>query len=94
LGLGRLPGECKIYDLHSDSSSSSQNPGSLQNFWRSAENLWVKPPTGAMTWAVSQAAPLRRITVQGDLNLYQIVDNGGNPTMAYASGGWMSDSYV
>ena len=44
-----------------------------------------------MTWAVSQASPLRRITVQGDLNLYEIVDNG---QAAYASGGWLSDSYV
>ena len=41
-------------------------------------------------WAVSQASPLRRITVQGDLNLYEDVASG----TAYSSGGWMSDSYV
>ncbi|HNV03437.1 MAG TPA: coagulation factor 5/8 type domain-containing protein, partial [Vicinamibacterales bacterium] len=58
----------------------------LVTFWRSAEGLSVRPPSGVMQWAVSQAAPLRRMHVRGDLVLHQ---NSG-----YASGGWMSDTAV
>jgi hypothetical protein len=39
-----------------------------------------------MYWAVSQASPLRRIVVDGDLQLFQ-----GDE---YSSGGYMSDSYI
>jgi hypothetical protein len=39
-----------------------------------------------MTWAVSQAAPLRRLFVEGNLNLFQ--------GSGYSSGGFMSDSVV
>ena len=52
--------------------------GSLDTFWRSAENFRTEASDG-MLWAVSQAAPLRRVHVAGDLVLH---DKG-----AYASGG-------
>jgi hypothetical protein len=39
----------------------------LDNFWRGAENVRV---TGKMIWAASQASPLRRIMVEGDLDLF------------------------
>ncbi len=39
-----------------------------------------------MTWAVSQASPMRRVQVDGDLHLF---DGAG-----YASGGYMSDVKV
>ena len=39
-----------------------------------------------MQWAVSQAAPFRRMHVQGDIVLHQ---NRG-----WASGGWMSDTLI
>nr|WP_282206428.1 discoidin domain-containing protein [Kitasatospora fiedleri] len=45
------------------------NGNATQNFWRSAENLHLKPVSGTDRWAVSQAAPFRRMHVEGGLNL-------------------------
>ena len=64
---------------------------SLDTFWRSAENFAVTRTAdsdvgGDMLWAVSQAAPLRRVKVQGDLKLH---DNG-----AQASGGVLANAEV
>ena len=57
-----------------------------QNFWRSAENLSVIP-AGGDRWAVSQAAPMRRVDIRGDLNLA--------PTgFGFASGGYIADSRI
>ena len=52
----------------------------------------VIPDGGNMTWAVSQASPLRRIVVEGNLDLYQYIPP--YPSAGYASGGYMSDSTV
>lgn len=57
----------------------------LDTFWRSAENFSSFASNG-MQWAVSQACPLRRIHVHGDLNLFH------GP--AYASGGYFANSLV
>lgn len=57
-----------------------------QNFWRSVENLSITPDNGTMQWAVSQAAPLRRIHVRGNMLLD---DNGG-----WSSGGFIADSLI
>lgn len=63
-------------------------PGSgltLDTFWRAAENFSVHAKEG-LTWAVSQAAPLRRVKVTGgDLKL---IDSG------YASGGFVANAHV
>ena len=69
----------------------AQSGGALANFWRSAENVHVVPD-GPMIWAVSQAAPMRRIAVDGDLNLFHY--NPPNPGAGYASGGYMADTFV
>ena len=53
-----------------------------QNFWRGAENLSVTPTGGTDRWAVSQAAPYRRMHVRGNLAL----DDGG-----WSSGGFIAD---
>ena len=66
----------------------------LNNFWRSLSNLTINvtnPDFGCYTgefWAVSQAAPMRRVNV-----------NGGNVTLmdyctgpSFASGGFIADS--
>lgn len=64
--------------------------GALANFWRGAENFEISPAEGTpMLWAVSQAAPLRRIKVNGNLQLFQY--NPGNPAAGYASGGFIAD---
>ncbi len=49
------------------------------------ENLAIVPPSGTNVWAVSQAAPMRRVHVRGNLQL----DDGG-----WSSGGWLADSTV
>ena len=64
---------------------------SLDTFWRSAENFAVTKTAdsdvgGNMLWAVSQAAPLRRVYIQGNLKLH---DNG-----AQASGGVLANAVV
>ncbi|MFD5040563.1 coagulation factor 5/8 type domain-containing protein [Streptomyces sp. NPDC058377] len=58
-----------------------------QNFWRSAENLALNPVSGTNRWAVSQAAPFRRMHVKGGLNL---APNG----YGWASGGYIADSKI
>jgi ricin-type beta-trefoil lectin protein len=84
-GLGLSPDNVNINGgVHAEADwFPPQN--ATQNFWRSAENLSVTPPSGTDRWAVSQAAPYRRMHVKGNLAL----DDGG-----WASGGWMSDTKV
>src|ERR1035438_10405212 len=53
---------------------------------RAGEGFSVTPSNGAMQWAVSQAAPFRRMHIRGDMVLHK--NNG------YASGGWMSDDLI
>ncbi len=85
LGLGASPDDVRIEgDVHADASLPNNN--ATCTFWRAAEGFSVVPRGGAMQWAVSQAAPLRRMHVLGNLVLHQ---NRG-----WASGGWMSDTLV
>jgi hypothetical protein len=58
---------------------------SLDTFWRSAENFQSQASQG-MKWAVSQAAPLRRVHVTNDLYLHD--------GAAYASGGHLANSVI
>ena len=84
-GLGESPDDVVIEGaVRSLSTNKSKNV--LTNFWRSAENLTVIPTVdSANIWGVSQAAPLRRIHIKGDLKLH----DGG-----YASGGFLADSRI
>jgi len=84
-GLGESPDDVVIEGaVRSLSTNKSKNV--LTNFWRSAENLTVIPTVdSANIWGVSQAAPLRRIHIMGDLKLH----DGG-----YASGGFLADSKI
>jgi len=85
LGLGTSPDSVHITgNVHSDAAARNNN--ATTTFWRAAENFCVAPTGGTMQWAVSQAAPFRRMHVQGDIVLHQ--DNG------WASGGWMSDTLI
>ncbi|MFJ3973201.1 discoidin domain-containing protein, partial [Streptomyces parvus] len=63
------------------------NGNATQNFWRAAENLTLNPVNGTNRWAVSQAAPFRRMHVKGGLNLAP--DGYG-----WASGGYIADSKI
>jgi hypothetical protein len=86
-GLGLTPDAVNINGaVHAEADwwpDGSQN--ATQNFWRSAEGLSVTPAGGLDRWAVSQAAPYRRMHVRGNLAL----SDGG-----WSSGGWMSDTRV
>jgi hypothetical protein len=86
-GLGLVPDAVNINgSVHVEADwwhDGSQN--ATQNFWRSAEGLSVTPNGGLDRWAVSQAAPYRRMHVRGNLAL----DDGG-----WSSGGFISDTKV
>jgi hypothetical protein len=93
-GLGRSPGDVVI-----NGSAYVRNqcvPGfcvALNNFWRSLSNLTINvttPGFGCYSgefWAVSQAAPMRRVHVNGQTTL---MDYCTGPS--YASGGFIADS--
>jgi hypothetical protein len=89
VGLGATPDSVHITgNVHADASLPRNN--ATCTFWRAVQGLAVTPTgggvTGTMQWAVSQAAPFRRMHVLGSMVLNQ--NNG------WASGGWMSDSLV
>ncbi len=83
-GLGALPGDVAI-DGHVHAEADWNGGRALVNFWRCAENLSVRPPDGGDRWAVSQAAPYRRVHLRGDLAL----DDGG-----WSSGGFIADCRI
>jgi hypothetical protein len=85
-GLGRNPGDVTINGGVTVDAGWFQG-NATQNFWRSAENLAVNPTGGFNRWAVSQAAPFRRMDIRGDLNL---APNG----YGWASGGYIADTRV
>lgn len=86
VGLGQSPEETVITGAVR-SEADWFNGNSTHNFWRSASNLKVIPTvdSGFNRWAVSQAAPFRRMHIVGDL----ILDDGG-----WSSGGFLADSLV
>ena len=85
-GLGLSPDDTTINgDITVDAGWFNGN--ATQNFWRSAENLAVVPVNGTNRWAVSQAAPFRRMHIRGNLNLA--------PTgYGWSSGGYIADSRI
>ncbi|XVV13239.1 discoidin domain-containing protein [Actinoplanes sp. CA-131856] len=86
VGLGQNPQDVRINgDITVDAGWFQGN--ATQNFWRSTENVSVYPVNGANRWAVSQAAPFRRMDIHGDLNL---APNG----YGWASGGYIADSRI
>ena len=99
LGLGSSPDEVVFTDskgVHCQEAGKAPSPGALDTFWRSAENFkteadydWITDK--GMLWAVSQAAPLRRVHVTHSLMLTEVVPNVG---AGYASGGFLADSLV
>jgi len=84
LGLGESPEDVVI--IGAVRSMTTHDNNVLTNFWRSAENLTVIPSTDSTNiWGVSQAAPMRRVYIKGNLQLF---DKG------YASGGFLADSKI
>ncbi len=85
-GLGLRPDDTTFNgDVTVDAGWSNGN--ATQNFWRSAENLAVRPVSGVDRWAVAQASSFRRMHVKGGLNL-------APAGYGWASGGYIADSKV
>ena len=86
-GLGLLPDDVTINGIvHSEGAGNS----TLDNFWRSAENMHIVPQSGQTErWAVSQAAPFRRMHVSGG-SLFWIMPQDGS----FSSGGFIADSLI
>ena len=89
-GLGASPDEVVFAGargIYVD-AMDPQQAGSLDTFWRSGDNFRHEAAAG-FRWAVSQAAPLRRIHAARDLELF-------DPTaqVNYASGGYLGNSIV
>ena len=70
LGLGKSPNDVIINgDLISKGLFNNGNV--TCNFWRSVENLTMIPSgDSTMIWGVSQAAPMRRVHVKGNIQLH------------------------
>jgi hypothetical protein len=84
LGLGRSPEDVVIEGAVR--SLTTHHGNVLCNFWRGVENLTVIPSADStVVWGVSQAAPMRRVHIKGNLQLF---DRG------YASGGFLADSRI
>jgi hypothetical protein len=86
LGLGQNPSQVTITGGGVNTDAQWFQGNATQNFWRSVENLTDSPSNGQVKWAVSQASPMRRVHVTGNMILS---DNGG-----WASGGSLSDSKI
>ena len=83
-GLGLSPDDVVIHGgVQADARWRKGN--ATLNFWRIVENMAVVPTSGFNRWAVSQAAPMRRVHIRGDL----VLDDGG-----WSSGGFLADSKV
>jgi hypothetical protein len=97
-GLGASPGDVVVNGaIQSSNQCISGSCTALVNFWRSLSNLTinytapnVKPVPCADTtefWAVSQASPMRRVDVNGNLFLFDYCSGPG-----FSSGGYIADS--
>jgi len=99
-GLGAGPGDVTVngsidvYNQCFPTTDGSTNCIALDNFWRSLSNLTINVAggTGCQTatefWAVSQAAPMRRVVVNGLTSLMDYCTAGPQ----FASGGFIADS--
>ncbi|MDR7277093.1 hypothetical protein J2S41_003871 [Catenuloplanes atrovinosus] len=92
-GLGLNPDDVTINGaVNVDSGwNYGDESNATQNFWRSVENLSIVPEGGTNRWAVSQAAPMRRVHIKGNLTLAPSNQDVGQ---GYSSGGYLADSVV
>ena len=94
-GLGRSPSDVVINGsvYVRNQCDAANNCTALENFWRSLSNLTINvttPTFGCYSgefWAVAQAAPMRRIHING---LATLMDYCTGPS--FASGGFIADS--
>jgi len=98
VGLGREPGAVELdafevlNGVGADGVEHGLSPGGLNNFWRSVENVTTAPGRN-IYYFVSQASPLRKVHIRGQLRLTGPV-GGGIYDWGYASGGFTADSRI
>ena len=95
-GLGETPNAVAINGFLTPNYGSTF-PGAnvTDTFWRSMENMSFNPvqdkaqngPANTLQWGVSQAAPLRRVQINGGLELT-------DSYCGFASGGFIADSDI
>ena len=84
-GLGKLPTDTQIDKVYV-TTDWLRNRNATCNFWRAIENVSLMNRDGEMLiYGISQAAPVRRMMIHGDINL----DMGG-----WSSGGFLANSAV
>jgi len=100
-GLGQNPDDVLI-NGGVNVNARWNNGKALENFWRTEENFAILPTAsdtntdifpGITRIAVSQAAPIRRLHVQGELDLFDLWPSC-HCGAGYASGGFLADSKV
>jgi hypothetical protein len=91
-GLGQDPSDVVIYG--GVTAIGKNGSGALDTFWRSVSNLTINVVatsdgchTGNEMWAVSQAAPMRRVDVKQFTTFMPYCENPN-----FASGGFVADS--
>jgi hypothetical protein len=92
-GLGQDPADVTING--GVTAIGKNGSGSLDTFWRSVSNLTIHAVatpgdechTSVEMWAVSQAAPMRRVDVKDSTSFMPYCENPN-----YASGGFVADS--
>ncbi len=105
-GLGSSPSDVVIngqIDVFDQCGLGGGDCNALVNFWRSLSNLTIDVAgdpgfgygcyTNTEMWAVSQAAPMRRVAVNG--GTFSLMDYCGHGTFGgshYSSGGFIADS--
>ncbi|HEV2639641.1 MAG TPA: ricin-type beta-trefoil lectin domain protein [Actinocrinis sp.] len=97
-GLGQNPSQVVIngtIDSWNQCTGGNQTECyATDNFWRSVSNLTINVTgltgcfAGYDVWAASQAAPMRRVDINGNVSLMDFCD--GSPD--WASGGFIADS--
>ena len=95
-GLGQSPTDVTINGTINvfNRCLTADNCIALTNFWRSLSNLQINVTggegcrTNTNFWAASQAAPMRRVKINGGLSLMDYCTAGPQ----YASGGFIADS--
>jgi hypothetical protein len=92
VGLGQNPSQTVITGGGIYANAAWNGGNATENFWRGVENITIEPSSGSTEWAVSQADPMRRVDIHGNLVLDD--DTSGNTTSNWSSGGFISDSIV
>jgi hypothetical protein len=92
VGLGQNPSQTVITGGGVYVNAAWNGGNATENFWRDVENITIDPSSGSTEWAVSQADPLRRVQIDGNLVLDD--DTSGNTSSNWSSGGFISDSVV